>query len=72
MNEIVTAENPAEAGPAKIIYVLYLVSFILGITGIIGLIMAYIYKGDARDWLKSQARQKNLWATLGSGRLPSE
>jgi len=66
MNEIVTSENPAEAGPAKIVYVLFLVSFILAITGIIGLIMAYIYRGDAPEWLKSHYRYqiRTFWIGL--------
>ncbi len=38
---------------AKIIYILYLVSIAVGLTGIIGIIMAYINKEDAADWLQS-------------------
>lgn len=44
------------SGTAKIIYYLYLASIILGITNLIGVIMAYLYKGDAPDWLKTHYR----------------
>lgn len=38
---------------AKIIYVLYLAAIVVGLTGIIGLIMAYINREVAPVWLKS-------------------
>ena len=38
---------------ANLIYILYLASLLLGVTAIIGLIMAYIYKGDAKPWLQT-------------------
>ena len=38
---------------AKLVYILYLTSFIFLITGIIGLIMAYINLNDAPLWLQS-------------------
>ena len=40
----------------KIIYILYLVAVVIGITSIIGVILAYIYRDDAPDWLKSHYR----------------
>lgn len=39
---------------AKLIYILYLVSLLVGITSIIGLVMAYLNRGDARGtWAES-------------------
>lgn len=38
---------------ALIIYVLYLVSLVVGVTAIVGVIMAYVSKTDAPEWLKS-------------------
>jgi uncharacterized membrane protein len=38
---------------ALIIYILYLVSLAVGLTSIIGVIMAYVSKGDAPEWLKT-------------------
>ncbi|MCG5500231.1 DUF4870 family protein [Ectothiorhodospira lacustris] len=37
----------------KIIYALYLVSPIVGLTGLIGVIVAYVYRGDGSGWLRS-------------------
>jgi uncharacterized membrane protein len=47
---VVTAPNKTNA---LIIYVLYLASLVVGITGLVGLIMAYVSKSDAPDWLKT-------------------
>jgi uncharacterized membrane protein len=51
MNEAV-AVNETDM-TAKIIYVLYLAGIVVGITGIIGVVMAYVNRGDAPEWLKS-------------------
>ena len=36
---------------AQMVYALYLVSFVVGITGIIGLIMAYVNRGKGEPWV---------------------
>ena len=56
MTETSTNENTTTAGTAKIIYILYLVSIIIGITAIVGLIMAYVNHEEAPDWLQSHYR----------------
>jgi uncharacterized membrane protein len=43
-------------GTARIIYILYLVSLAVGITGLIGVIMAYVNRSDGPDWLASHYR----------------
>ena len=55
--------NTAKPGPAKIIYILYLVSILIGLTAIVGLIMAYVNKDDAPDWLKThyQFQIRTFW-----------
>lgn len=40
-------------GNVQLIYILYLASIVVGITGIIGLVMAYLSKDQAPDWLKT-------------------
>ncbi|HEX4113672.1 MAG TPA: hypothetical protein VH020_14160 [Stellaceae bacterium] len=40
-------------GIATIIYILYLGGFVSGITPIIGLVMAYIYRDGAPHWLRT-------------------
>ena len=41
---------------AKVIYILLIISTLVGVTGIIALIMAYIFKDDSEDWLQSHYR----------------
>lgn len=54
---------PTTEGTAKMVYILYLVGLLFGITGIIGVIMAYINKSDAPEWLAShyQFQIKTFW-----------
>ena len=40
-------------GQAKIIYILYLAGFIVGITPLIGIVMAYMNRGEGSDWIQS-------------------
>jgi uncharacterized membrane protein len=63
VNEITGNEKPSSAGTAKIIYFLYLASILIGITAIAGLIMAYVNRDDAADWLKShyQFQIRTFW-----------
>lgn len=41
---------------AKVIYILLIVGTIIGLTGIIGLIMAYVMKDGSSDWIQSHYR----------------
>ena len=52
MNEV-SAERTASPDMANIIYVMYLIGVVTGITMIIGVVMAYIYKDDAPEWLRT-------------------
>lgn len=52
MNEV-SAERTGSPDMAKIVYVLYLVGVVTGVTMIIGVVMAYIYKDESPDWLRS-------------------
>jgi uncharacterized membrane protein len=51
---------------AKLVYILYLASLVIGITGIIGLVIAYINKDESADWLKShfQFQIRTFWIGL--------
>lgn len=40
-------------GNVQLLYILYLASVVVGITGLIGVIMAYVSKDQAPDWLKT-------------------
>ena len=63
MNETVEKEKPTTEGTARIVYILYLVGIILFITDIIGVVIAYIYRGDAPRWLKChyQFQIRTFW-----------
>ena len=45
--------DPREHGRANLIYILYLCSFIVGITSVIGVIMAYLARDGADPLLRS-------------------
>jgi uncharacterized membrane protein len=51
-----TAVSPDQGKTANIIYILYLASIIVGITAIIGVIMAYVNRGSGPEWVESHYR----------------
>jgi uncharacterized membrane protein len=53
MSDPVISTDPNQSGNANLIYILYLVSCVVGVTAIIGVVMAYMAKDDAPDWLRS-------------------
>jgi len=65
MNEVLS-ERPASTDMAKIIYVLYLLGLITGLTTLVGVVMAYIYRDDAPDWLKThyQFQIRTFWIMI--------
>jgi len=58
-----TAEASAVAGPAKWIYILYLVGLIVPFASLVGLIMAYVNKGAAPQWIQThyQFQIRTFW-----------
>lgn len=63
MNEAVAQDKPTTEGTAKIVYILYLAGIVFGVTGIVGVVMAYINRGDAPEWLEShyQFQIRTFW-----------
>jgi uncharacterized membrane protein len=61
----------AEARNVSTIYILYLVSFVVGITCLIGVVMAYINKDSAPEWLQSHYRYqvRTFWIGLLYGAI---
>lgn len=49
------ADGWLEPGPAnmQLIYILYLVGFLIGITPLIGVIIAYVNRGKAEAWVET-------------------
>ncbi|HKE93202.1 MAG TPA: hypothetical protein VKB34_02765 [Povalibacter sp.] len=71
MNEGLAADKPVQAegasrDMARIIYVLYLCGLAAGITAVIGVVMAYVYRDDAPEWLRShyQFQIRTFWIGL--------
>lgn len=66
MEQSVTNNGTSQQQLAKIVYILYLVGVVFGITGLIGVVMAYIYKSDAPEWLSShyQFQIRTFWIGL--------
>lgn len=56
MTDITTTRANNDTSNAKLIYILYLASLVVGITGIIGLVMAYINKSDNDSLVNSHYR----------------
>ena len=70
-----TSPPPATAAPSSIddrtmvliVYVLYLVGFATGwVTAIVGVVLAYVHRDKAPDWLKShyQLLIRTFWISL--------
>ena len=51
--------DAAEGRTANLVYILFLVSLIVGITSLIGVVMAYIYRDGAPEWVKSPTRSRS-------------
>ena len=53
-DSLLTKSPDSAANMAKLVYVLYLAGFVLGgITSVVGVIIAYIYRGEAPGWVKT-------------------
>jgi uncharacterized membrane protein len=64
MSEVLVENSSTGKGSVKIVYILYLVSlFFGGITGIVGLVIAYTNKNKSSEWLTShcQFQIRTFW-----------
>ncbi len=59
-------DDAAEGRTANLIYILYLLNLIFGVTSLIGVIMAYVNRGDAPEWVQSHYRFqiRTFWIAL--------
>ncbi|WP_371373062.1 DUF4870 family protein [Thalassotalea aquiviva] len=62
MSDVAERAEPT-IGAAKLVYVLYVAGLFFGITGLVGVIIAYINKSEAPEWLKShyQFQIRTFW-----------
>jgi uncharacterized membrane protein len=65
VNQSVT-EGSSNTTMVNVIYVLYLLALFNGITAVIGVIMAYVYRDDAPEWLRShyELQIRTFWMGL--------
>ncbi|MBA6293275.1 hypothetical protein H4J58_12025 [Colwellia sp. MB3u-70] len=63
MSEVAVEKRSTTKGTAKLVYILYMAGLLFGITGIVGVVMAYINKDDAPAWLKThyQFQIRTFW-----------
>jgi uncharacterized membrane protein len=61
-----TPSASVESRNALIIYVLYLAAFVVGVSALIGVVMAYVHKNAAPDWVSShyQYQIRTFWIGL--------
>jgi len=60
------SEIKNQGSSANIIYILYLVGLAVGLTGLIGVIMAYVNRDSAPDWVRShyEFQIRTFWIGL--------
>jgi len=54
------------SGVVKLVYILYLCSLLVGVTALVGVVVAYVYDGEGPDWLRShyQFQIRTFWIGL--------
>jgi uncharacterized membrane protein len=62
----VTVERTGNPDMAKIIYILYLIGLLTGVTILIGVVMAYIYRDGSPEWLRTHytSQIRMFWMSL--------
>ena len=67
----VQTSDKEAAKSVKLIYILYLVGLLVGLTTLVGLIMAYINKKDAPEWLQThyQFQIRTFWIGMLYGAI---
>ncbi|WP_025898251.1 DUF4870 family protein [Sneathiella glossodoripedis] len=66
-NEIVEAAQNKSAGKmTQIVYFLYLAAIVIPFASVVGVIMAYVSKGDGPEWMQShyQFQIRTFWISL--------
>ncbi|MGH6939646.1 DUF4870 family protein [Hypericibacter sp.] len=58
--------DPKAGSTANLVYILYLVTLVTGITGLIGVIIAYMNKSQAPEWVQTHYRLqiRTFWIGL--------
>ncbi|WP_444988751.1 DUF4870 family protein [Halomonas mongoliensis] len=65
-NVIIEQRKPPDTTMPMVVYALYLASFVVGFTAVIGVVIAYVYRGKGPDWLDEHYRYqiRTFWIGL--------
>lgn len=63
MNDTAVTHANDSDGMAKVVYILYLVGLLTGITALVGVVIAYVNRNDAPEWLRThyQFQIRTFW-----------
>jgi uncharacterized membrane protein len=63
---IIEPHKPPDTTMPMVVYALYLVSFVVGFTSVIGVVIAYVYRGKGPEWLDEHYRYqiRTFWIGL--------
>lgn len=66
MNEVTPHDPNNTVGSAKLVYVLYLIGILIWVGSLIGVIVAYINRSEAPEWLQThyQFQIRTFWMAL--------
>ncbi|MGA4493503.1 DUF4870 family protein [Vreelandella venusta] len=70
INDTTSSEQP-DTTMAMVIYALYLASFLVGVTSLVGIVIAYVYRGKGPEWLDEHYRYqiRTFWIGLLYGSI---
>jgi uncharacterized membrane protein len=65
-NVIIERRQPPDTTMPMVVYALYLASFVVGFTSVIGVVIAYVYRGRGPAWLDEHYRYqiRTFWIGL--------
>lgn len=65
-NVIIEPNNSPDTTMPMVVYALYLLSFVVGFTSVIGVVIAYVYRGRGPAWLDEHYRYqiRTFWIGL--------
>ncbi len=65
-NVIIEQRKPPDTTMPMVVYALYLASFVVGFTSVIGVVIAYVYRGKGPEWLDEHYRYqiRTFWIGL--------
>ncbi|MFO7649053.1 MULTISPECIES: DUF4870 family protein [Halomonas] len=65
-NVIIEPRKPPDTTMPMVVYALYLASFVVGFTSVIGVVIAYVYRGKGPAWLDEHYRYqiRTFWIGL--------